>query len=68
MLANAVDATNADAIDASGQLLLPPQQRLPDELEALVESVGAAWDGGEHERAADKLGQAVELARRLRYA
>jgi len=33
----------AEAVFASRKLLVPPQQRLPDELESLVESAGAAW-------------------------
>ena len=55
----------AGAVDASRQLLLPTQQRLPDELEALVEAAQATWDAGEGERSADKLGEALELAWRL---
>ena len=34
----------AEAVAASRQLLAPPQQRLPDELERLVQSVGELWD------------------------
>jgi hypothetical protein len=56
------------AVVASRQLLVPPQQRLPDELEALVESAGAAWDRGQHERAARRLTAALQLADRLGYA
>ncbi len=58
----------AEAVDASRQLLIPPQIRFPDELESLLESVGAAWDGGEHEQSAYKLAEALELAERLGYA
>jgi adenylate cyclase len=58
----------AEAVDASRQLLMPPQIRFPDELESLVEWVGAAWDSGEHEQAAYKLAEALELAERLGYA
>ena len=58
----------AEAVDASRELLLPPQQRLPDELELVVEAAGAAWDRGEHDLAAGKLVDALELARHLRYA
>ncbi len=60
--------TVAEAVDASRQLLMPPQIRFPDELESLVEWVGAAWDSGEHEQAAYKLAEALELAERLGYA
>ena len=58
----------AEAVDASRQLLMPPQLRFPDELEALVESGVAWWDRGEHKRAASKLAEALELAERLGYA
>jgi hypothetical protein len=58
----------AEAVDASRQLLMPPQIRFPDELESLVESVVAAWDSGEHEQAAYRLAEALELAERLGYA
>jgi DNA-binding SARP family transcriptional activator/tetratricopeptide (TPR) repeat protein len=58
----------AEAVDASRRLLRPPQQRLPDELESLVESVQTAWDGAEHDRAKEKLAEAVALAAQLRYA
>ena len=57
----------AEAVDASRQLLVPPQQRLPDELELVVEAAGAAWDRGEHQLAADKLADA-EMAGALGYA
>ena len=58
----------AKAVDASRHLLQPAQQRLPDELELILESAQAAWDSGKHELAADKLAKALELARHLRYA
>jgi hypothetical protein len=58
----------AEAVEANRQLLTPPQVRFPDELESLAESAHAAWDEGEHERAADKLAEALELAGRLGYA
>jgi hypothetical protein len=56
-----------EAVDASRQLLEPSQQRLPDELEPVVEAARAAWDSGSPEVARAKLAQAVELAERLRY-
>jgi class 3 adenylate cyclase/tetratricopeptide (TPR) repeat protein len=57
-----------EAVDASRRLLIPTQLHLPDELEALLESAQAAWTAGEGERSADKLAEALELARRLRFA
>ncbi len=62
------DGEPAEAVDASRRLLVPPQQRLPDELELLVEAAGAAWDRGEHQLAAGKLADALEMAGRLGYA
>ena len=58
----------AEAVAASRQLLVPPQQRLPDELEAMVEAAGAAWDRGESDLAARALAEALPLAERLSYA
>ena len=45
----------AEAIDAARQLLAPPQQRLPDDLESLLQEAGAAWDQNENRVASDKL-------------
>ena len=58
----------AEAVDASRQLLVPPQIRFPDELESLVQWAVAEWDRGERDRAAHKLADALELAERLGYA
>jgi tetratricopeptide (TPR) repeat protein len=58
----------AEAVEAGRQLLAPAQQRLPEVLESLVKAGAAAWDEGEPELAQEKLGAAVELAQRLRYA
>jgi class 3 adenylate cyclase/tetratricopeptide (TPR) repeat protein len=58
----------AEAVDASRQLLIPPQQRLPDELESVVEGAGSAWDRGDHQLATDNLTAALELAGSLCYA
>jgi class 3 adenylate cyclase/tetratricopeptide (TPR) repeat protein len=58
----------AEAVDASRQMLLPPQMRFPDDLESLVQSSVDRWDAGEHEGAASKLAEALELAERLGYA
>jgi len=57
-----------EAVAASRQLLLPPQQRLPDELESTLLSVGTAWDGGDRQGAADKLAAALHLASDIGYA
>jgi class 3 adenylate cyclase len=56
-----------EAVAASRQLLVPPQQRLPEELESMLVSVGEAWDGGDRHGAAAKLAAAVDLAWDLRY-
>ena len=56
------------AIDAAHQLLTPPQQRLPDDLESLLQEVGAAWNRNEHGVATDKLAAALQLAVTLGYA
>jgi class 3 adenylate cyclase len=58
----------AQAVEAGHQLLVPPQQLLPDELDASVRAAIGAWEDGEAELAAQTFGQAVELAQRLRYA
>ena len=58
----------AEAIDAAHQLLTPPQQRLPDDLESLLQEVGAAWNRNEHGVATDKLAAALQLAVTLGYA
>jgi ferric-dicitrate binding protein FerR (iron transport regulator) len=58
----------AEAVDAGRQLLVTPQQRLPEELESMVQAAIAAWGSGESQLARETLGDAVELARRLRYA
>jgi predicted ATPase/class 3 adenylate cyclase len=52
----------AEAIDLSRQLLAPPQQRLPDDVESLVEQAGAAWDQKRGQVAAEKLAEALERA------
>ena len=58
----------AEAVEAARQLLVPPQQRLPDELEAAVQAAIDDWGQGKAQRAMEELGAAVELAWRLRYA
>ena len=58
----------AEAVEAARQLLVPPQQRLPDELEAAVQAAIDDWGQGKAQRAMEELGVAVELAWRLRYA
>jgi hypothetical protein len=58
----------AEAIDAGRQLLAPPQQRLPDDLESLLQEAGAAWDQNENRVASDKLAEALQLAVTLGYA
>ncbi len=58
----------AESIDAGRRLLAPPQQRLPDDLESLLQEAGAAWDQNENRVASDKLAQALQLAVTLGYA
>ena len=59
----------AEAVEVSRQLLVPPQQRLPDELSSLVQSAGTAWAvGGDSRLTMAKLSEALELAGRLGYA
>jgi tetratricopeptide (TPR) repeat protein len=52
----------AEAVDASRQILAPPQQRLSDELESLLEAAGSAWDENEPQVAGEKLAEALQLA------
>jgi predicted ATPase len=58
----------AEAIDAGRQLLAPPQQRLPHDLESLLQEAGAAWDQNEKRVASGKLAEALQLAVTLGYA
>jgi class 3 adenylate cyclase/tetratricopeptide (TPR) repeat protein len=58
----------AKAVEASRRMLVPPQQRFPDELESLLKAAGAAWDNAEHTLAAEKLAGALGLACHLGYA
>jgi hypothetical protein len=48
-------------------MLDPAQQRFPDELEQMVESASAAWDGGNADIARDQLAKALRLAHELHY-
>jgi hypothetical protein len=57
-----------EAVEAARQLLPAPQQRLPAELESAVEMAITAWEDGDTRCAEERLGKAVELAERLRYA
>jgi len=58
----------SEAVATSRKLLTPSQQRFPDELEAAVQAAIDAFDKGEAELAGTLLGEALELAQRLRYA
>ena len=58
----------SEAVEAGSRILEPPQIRLPDELESVVNVAKWAWDAGEAELAARELEKSVELARRFRYA
>ena len=57
----------AEAVEAGLQMLEPSQQHLPDELDSLLESAGAAWASEQPEVAAAKLRQALELAHDLHF-
>jgi tetratricopeptide (TPR) repeat protein len=57
-----------EAVDAARQLLEPSQVRLPDELEAAVQSACETWDRADPELASQLLAGAVQLARDLGYA
>jgi DNA-binding SARP family transcriptional activator/tetratricopeptide (TPR) repeat protein len=62
------EGRTAEAVEASRQLLVPPQQRLPDELESAVQSSIEAWNCGKPDLASRQLRAAVKLAQRLRFA
>ena len=55
------------AVAACRKLLVPPQQRLPDELESLIQSAESAWANRDAALSAGDLAKAVELASRLGY-
>ena len=55
------------AVDAARQTL-ETRARLPDDLEMVVLAACEAWDRGEPEKAGRLVGEAVALARELRYA
>jgi hypothetical protein len=57
----------AEAVRAGLQMLEPSQQHLPDELDSLLESAGAAWASEQPEVAAAKLRQALELSHDLHF-
>jgi class 3 adenylate cyclase len=56
-----------EAVASGRQMLRPSQLRLPDKLESMLESACAAWDQDEPEVARDKMAEAFELARDLRW-
>ena len=58
----------AQAVGAASQLLVPPQVRMPDELEQAVAAACEAWDRERPELSGRLLAGAVQLARRLGYA
>ena len=58
---------NESAVEAARQMLEPNLAWLPEELEAAVLAACAAWDRGEPEQAGRLVGDAVTLARELRY-
>ncbi|MGO9335369.1 MAG: hypothetical protein ACLQCU_15200 [Acidimicrobiales bacterium] len=46
---------------------MPPQQRLPEDLESLLKAAGAAWDQKKRQVAGEKLAEALQLAVTLGY-
>ncbi len=58
----------AEAVEASRELLEPPQQRLPDELASAVQSSIDAWDNAMPDLASQRLKAAVKLAEHFRFA
>jgi class 3 adenylate cyclase/tetratricopeptide (TPR) repeat protein len=56
------------AVEAARLLLPAPQQHLPDELESLVIAALAAWEERAVDLAGERLGEAVAVAQRLRFA
>ena len=56
------------AVGAARQTLEPTLSQRPDELEATIQGACEAWDRGEPEKAGRLVGDAVTLARELRYA
>ena len=57
-----------EATAAARKLLAPHQTRLPDELEAAVESAIGSWDSGQADLAAQRLEKAVKLAEQFNLA
>jgi hypothetical protein len=55
----------AKAVAAGLQMLEPSQQRLPDELESLLESAVAAWTSEKANLAGRELARALEVAHDL---
>ena len=58
----------AEAVEASRQMLAPAQQRFPDDLQSALHAALDAWEVGEAQLAGERLGAALDLATRLRYA
>ena len=56
-----------EAVAAARQLLVPAQQKLPDEIGSLVSAASALWDTGEPGVAADELAAALARAGYLNY-
>ncbi len=55
----------AEAVAAGLQMLEPSQQRLPDELESLLESAALAWTSEKPDVARRELARALEVAHHL---
>ncbi len=58
----------AEAVEASRQMLAPAQQSFPGDLESALRAALDAWEVGDAQLAGERLGAALDLATRFRYA
>lgn len=56
-----------EAMVTARELLTRPQERMPDELEATVQSAISAWDDGQQALASERLARALDLADELHF-
>jgi hypothetical protein len=57
-----IQGPDTEAVEHARALLSPAQMRLPEPLEAVLQDVIAAWEGGNANAARARLNEAVELA------
>ena len=55
------------AVEWARHLILPPQQRLPEELTAVIQRTLTAWEAGKGVAAENELRQTLRLAHELHY-